>query len=286
VCSSDLAEPPTLATDDGALVSAPVVHALARSARLQVNHDTTVAGKIGAVSGTARLIRADGTTVAAVVGAELLPGDVIETPRNSAVILHTNDGTVISLEAESRLVIGAHQHSRDGVGGGLFLLKGSLNFEAGEPDKRNDRGMILNTPFAAIGVRGARVAGRVETQADECRVTHCAHRKHTAARLVVGNQAGYVVLSRANQSTIVTDANLEPAAPLGPEQAVGSVHKGRSRARARVPALADGLASQLSEEDLVELFGETDTATVFDRRRGVRIAGSLAARRDARSRWG
>lgn len=275
-------EPPSLATEDGALVSAPVVHALARSTRPRANKHTPVAGEIGAVAGAARVIRADGTTVAAMVGASLYPGDAIETPRDSGVILRTSDGTAVSLEAESRLVIGIHQRSRDAIAGGLFLLKGCLNFEAGEPARRDDRGMILNTPFAAIGVRGSRVVGRVETEADECRVNHLPHRRHTTGRLVVGNHAGYVVLAQAHQSTIVTDANLEPADPLGLDLTTGRERAVRSPAHA--PSLADGLAGRLSEEDLVELFGET--AEAFDGRAGKRIAGSLAARRDARSRWG
>lgn len=274
------AEPVNLASEDGALVSAAVVHALARSNSRQPGQDMQVAGEIGAVAGAARIVQADGATTAAMVGASLYAGDAIETPRDSGVIIRTSDGTAVSLEAESRLVIGMHQRSRDGVG--LFLLKGSLNFEAGEPAMRDDRGMILNTPFAAVGVRGSRVVGRVETEADECRVMHMPHRKHMTGRLVVGNQAGYVVLASARQSTIVTDANLEPSDPLGLEQSTDRRVNGHDPARA--PSLADGLASQLSEDDLVELFGETDAA--FDGRGRRRIAGSLEARRDARSRWG
>ena len=85
------------------------------------------------------------------------------------------------------------------------ILKGMFVFSSGEIAKINPLDMTVKTTVATIGIRGTTVAGEVLPAGEQSKFTII------EGEIIVLTDAGYVVLSEANETTFVTGFNAPPS---------------------------------------------------------------------------
>lgn len=113
-------------------------------------------GEITLVIGEAQLARVDGAVQSVVRNMPILVGDRIETSVGGHVHIRFVDGGMVSVRPESRLVIESYQREAGGAAGAIkFKLdRGAVRSVTGAWGEANRERFRLNTPIAAIGVRG------------------------------------------------------------------------------------------------------------------------------------
>lgn len=116
-----------------------------------------VVGEATLVIGRARIVATDGTSSNALVGSAVRVGDRIETQAGGHVYLRFVDGGNVSIRPQSRMQIESYSHNpqQPQLGAIKFKLEEgtarSITGAWGEAARERFR---LNTPVAAIGVRG------------------------------------------------------------------------------------------------------------------------------------
>lgn len=116
-----------------------------------------VVGQVSLVIGEARVLHRDGTSVLVRQGADIAVGDRIETAGNGHVHVRFVDNAMVSVRPESVLEVQAYHYDASNPQANEVRLKvaqgigRSISGAATEVDKSRFR---LNTPIAAIGVRG------------------------------------------------------------------------------------------------------------------------------------
>lgn len=114
-------------------------------------------GKVSLMIGDAKVVRRDGTVEPLRRGASILVGDRLETASNGHVHVRFIDSAAVSVRPDSVLEVQAYRFDADNPKSSevrLQLDQGasrSISGRATEADKSRFR---LNTPLAAIGVRG------------------------------------------------------------------------------------------------------------------------------------
>ncbi len=152
-CLATLPEALSLSRRHG--VALAVLTIMAGAAAAQAGQPAV--GQVSLVIGEAHVVRVDGSRVAVRRGASIVVGDRVETAGNGHVHVRFVDNGVVSVRPESVLEVqsyryDAHNPSVNEVR--LRLDQGgsrSISGAATEADKSRFR---LNTPIAAIGVRG------------------------------------------------------------------------------------------------------------------------------------
>lgn len=153
-----------LAAAGGALHAGPVLaasgtvsDALARSAVVAGPAAEAVVGRVSLLIGDARVVRRGGQSEPLRRGAGIQVGDRVETSANGHVHLRFIDNAAVSVRPESVLEVQAYRYDASQPRLNevrLHVEKGisrSISGQATEVDKNRFR---LNTPLAAIGVRG------------------------------------------------------------------------------------------------------------------------------------
>ena len=110
------------------------------------------AGLITLVEGQARLLR--GVSVfAAAEGVKLEQGDIVETMPKSQVQLELNDGTLLNMDASSKLHVAAYRASQGRLAGSseVVLLQGLLKYSRAQSTPGTE--LRLVTPALAVGVQ-------------------------------------------------------------------------------------------------------------------------------------
>lgn len=113
--------------------------------------------QVSLLIGQARVVRADGKSEALARGAQILVGDRIETGANGHVHLRFIDNGAASVRPDSTLEVQAYRYDAQNPKNNEVRLRvehgvaRSISGAATEADKTRFR---LNTPIAAIGVRG------------------------------------------------------------------------------------------------------------------------------------
>lgn len=114
-------------------------------------------GEVSLVIGDAQLARQGGDSQAVARNMPVFPGDRIETSAGGHVHVRFVDGGMVSVRPESRLVVESYQRE-NGVPGGAAIKfrldRGAVRSVTGEWGEANRERFRLNTPIAAIGVRG------------------------------------------------------------------------------------------------------------------------------------
>jgi hypothetical protein len=119
------------------------------------------------VIGQARIVAADGSVATAQVGSPVRVGDKIETQAGGHVYLRFVDGANLSVRPMSRMLIESYSHNpqQPQLGAIKFKLEEgvarSITGAWGEAARERFR---LNTPVAAIGVRGTDFTVRSDTE--------------------------------------------------------------------------------------------------------------------------
>ena len=109
------------------------------------------------VIGEARMVAADTRSRPAARGEGVQPGDVIETGPGGHVFVRFTDGGSISIRPLSRLRVASYRFDPQVPGNNAFRLEleeGTTRVISGQGAKATHERFRLNTPIAAIGVRG------------------------------------------------------------------------------------------------------------------------------------
>lgn len=124
-------------------------------------------GEATLVIGQARIVGADGAVTAAHVGSPVRVGDKIETQAGGHVYLRFVDGANLSVRPMSRMLIESYSHNsqQPQLGAIKFKLEEGMarSITGAWGEAARDR-FRLNTPVAAIGVRGTDFTVRSDTE--------------------------------------------------------------------------------------------------------------------------
>lgn len=120
-------------------------------------------GRVKTLSGMAS-IHTQASTVAAALGTPVFQGSVIQTEKNASVGLSFKDGTVLSLGADTQLVLDAYAYdpNQGHYSFAASLGKGVLNYLSGAIAKARPQAVSVKTPSAVIGVRGTNFVLKTE----------------------------------------------------------------------------------------------------------------------------
>jgi hypothetical protein len=115
-------------------------------------------GTIVQLSGTLSVKRADGSTRILSMKSEVIPGDTLETQKDSYAQIKFQDGGSITLKPNTQFTIAAYNfvEAKPREDNAAFrLLKGGLRAVSGLISKRGDRDAYkMDTVTATIGIRG------------------------------------------------------------------------------------------------------------------------------------
>lgn len=166
------------------------------------------AGRVTRVQGLAVAVDpAAGASRALAPDAALHAGDRLETGREARLEARFRDGTVLTLSADTVLVIDTYVFDGHGGGALLDLASGAFRAVTGAIADVSDPWFQVKTPLAAIGIRGTDFWGGW-LGADGFNVFMISGDK----RVVVSNAAGEVMLA-PGQGTSVAAPGASPAAP-------------------------------------------------------------------------
>jgi hypothetical protein len=178
-------------------------------------------GTIIQLSGTLSVKRADGSVRILSMKSEVIPGDTLETQKDSYAQIKFTDGATITLKPGTQFTVAAYtfvQNKPQEDNLVFSLLKGGIRAVSGLISKRGDPDAYrMNTTTATIGIRGTIF------DADDCKAGTCkkeggggdaAHEAgvYVSVRdgeVLVANSAGTLALS-AGQFGFIGAANLLP----------------------------------------------------------------------------
>lgn len=126
--------------------------------------DPSPAGSIKNVSGSARLIRAEGEPMPLNPGDRVYEKDVLVTGADGALGLVLRDDTVLSLGPGARLVIEKFlfEPAQGRLAQTLRLTRGSMAAVSGAIVKLNPAAAKVETPLYTIGIRGTHILVNME----------------------------------------------------------------------------------------------------------------------------
>jgi hypothetical protein len=115
-------------------------------------------GTITQLSGTLSVKRADGSTRILSMKSEVIPGDTLETQRESYAQIKFEDGGTITLKPNTQFTIASYVfvEAKPQEDNAVFrLVKGGLRAVSGLISKRGNQGAYkMDTVTATIGIRG------------------------------------------------------------------------------------------------------------------------------------
>ena len=213
-----LADPPALATADGATLRPDLVARLAgplapgQYAQLAGGPEAAPIGRVVTVEGSVSATRADGTQVTLTTDSPVFQGDVIETASDGAVGLVFNDDTTFSLGESARMVLDKLIYNPDtGVGESTFsIIQGAFVFVTGEIAGSQPDAMIVRTPVATIGIRGTTVAGQISIDGTDSTISLLADADGSVGQIVITTNSGeQLFLDKPFQAAVFDSLTLE-----------------------------------------------------------------------------
>ncbi len=128
-------------------------------------------GTIIQLSGTLSVKRADGSTRILSMKSEVIPGDTLETQKDSYAQIKFKDGATITLKPNTQFTVAAYTfvEAKPQEDSAVFsLLKGGIRAVSGLISKRGDHDAYkMNTTTATIGIRGTIF------DVDDCKTGRC-----------------------------------------------------------------------------------------------------------------
>lgn len=217
-----LETPPDLHAEGGAVVQGDLAMTLAgpvapgQYADLESGIESDPVGVVEEILGSATARRADGTTVQLEQGSSVFQGDVLETGVDSALGIVFIDETTFSLGDEGRMVLDELVFDPNNLEGSstFSVLQGVFVFVSGEIASNNPDEMEIRTPVATLGVRGTKVAGQAAQEGGANTIALLAEENGNVGQLRVFNASGEVLLSQANETTVVTSVFFAPEDPF------------------------------------------------------------------------
>lgn len=175
-------------------------------------------GTIIQLSGTLSVKRADGSTRILSMKSEVIPGDTLETQKDSYAQIKFKDGATITLKPSTQFTVAAYTfvEAKPQEDSAVFsLLKGGIRAVSGLISKRGDQGAYkMNTATATIGIRGTIF------DVDDCKTGACkkdgddlleagVYVSVRDGEVLVANSAGSLSIG-AGQFGFIAAANLMP----------------------------------------------------------------------------
>ena len=94
------------------------------------------------------------------------------------------------------------------------VVQGVFSFVSGQIAKNGPDSMVVNTPVAAIGIRGTTVAGRAAQTGQENTIALLQDADGGVGQITIANAAGSQVLSAIGQSVTLSSFTQPPPAPV------------------------------------------------------------------------
>ena len=214
----DLAEPPALATEGGAVIDADLAARLAgplapgQYVAAGDDIEEQPIGRVDETIGEATATRVDGTTVSLQKDSPVFQGDIIETAEEGAIAIVFIDDTTFSLGEDARMVLDElifDPASQEGSSS-FSVIQGVFVFVSGEIAANNPDEMLVKTPVATLGIRGTKVGGYAAQEGEENTIALLSEGDGEVGEVLVYNPSGQVVLDQVNETTIVSSVFLAP----------------------------------------------------------------------------
>ncbi|MBK7023779.1 MAG: FecR domain-containing protein [Sulfuritalea sp.] len=158
-------------------------------------------GTIIQLSGTLSVKRADGSTRILSMKSEVIPGDTLETQKDSYAQIKFKDGATITLKPNTQFTVAAYTfvEARPKEDSAVFsLLKGGIRAVSGLISKRGDEDAYkMTTATTTIGIRGTTF------DVDDCKTGSC--RKEGASDGAL-HEAGVYVSVRDGEVLVTNSA--------------------------------------------------------------------------------
>jgi hypothetical protein len=130
--------------------------------------DAEPAGVVAAVEETVQAIAADGATRDLTLESPVFVGDAIVTGPTGAARISLQDGTVLTLQAQSRLEIKDFAFKGQPNGAmrlAVSFVSGVCRLLSGQIVKNNPDRYVVDSPYATIGIRGTEIGTRIRGDA-------------------------------------------------------------------------------------------------------------------------
>jgi len=150
---------------------------------------TAAAQSVGTVT------KVQGSTTPAATGTPVHMNDRLRTGANARLEVTFNDNSKLTLGENANVVIDRFVYNPKKSSAQVVLssTQGAMRFAGGKIEQMNQKNIVVNTPSAALAVRGTHFwAGPIDGQYGVLLLK---------GRLNVSNQAGAVTLSRSGQGT-------------------------------------------------------------------------------------
>jgi hypothetical protein len=207
-------------------------------------------GKFQFVTGDVRLVGKAGAQRLAVKGLAVEEGDTIASGQPAMAQVRMNDGGILVIRPNTRLIVKAFQFSgkEDGTERAHFRLeKGGVRAVTGEIGKTNKQNYLIQTPSASIGVRGTDHEPFAVEPSDAAQgIAPGTYDKVNVGATVVENAHGFIVVNpgevgyAANATTAPVILPEVPALYSNSAGAVPVAKRGSQASRASRSGASDG----------------------------------------------
>ena len=211
---------PDLITTKGSIIKGDIVNLLSVNTTPIDNStvafdDPSAIGKITIADGTVIVQRVN-QTIELNAGDLIYLNDVVEAKGGSVGIAFA-DQTTMSVDAGSKMVVDEFVYDPATPTTGSMnanVITGNFSFVSGQIAKVGNDAMTVTTPVLTIGVRGTQVAGKASQEGEANEIVLLPNEDGTVVQILVSNQSGTVLLTRAFESTTITSSFMPPTVPV------------------------------------------------------------------------
>ena len=143
--------------------------------------------------------------------------DDVISAGGTAVGIAFADETTMSVDPNSTMVIDDFVYDPENPTTGSMnanVLEGNFSFVSGQIAKVGADAMQVTTPVLTIGVRGTQVAGKANTDGEDNEIVLLPNEDGSVGQIMIKNEGGEVLLTKAYEATIITDPYTVPTVPV------------------------------------------------------------------------
>ena len=171
-------------------------------------------GVVDTVAGEVMAARLDGSKVRLKLGDPVFQGDVLETLDGAGVGVSFLDESTFSLGENGRMILDEMIYDASAQTGqsSLSILTGTFAFVSGAIAKTGVDSMVLNTPTAAIGIRGTAGGGKIDADGSTTAAL-VSESGGFVGEMVFSNSFGTQTINSPNQGVSIVPGQA-PSAPV------------------------------------------------------------------------
>jgi VCBS repeat-containing protein len=169
-------------------------------------------GRVETASGSAFVIRADGSRLSLSSGVHLYAGDILETGENGSVGIIMADETSLSMGEKGSMVLDEMIYDPSTQEGSMALsvMKGVYTIVSGMVSKTDPNAMTINTPVGTVGIRGTQLGLEI-LDGRNLNVVMMREGDGYVGEVFVRNEAGLQVMNQAHQAIFIGSMDKAPA---------------------------------------------------------------------------